>query len=140
MNFNYHGFWKLSFVCGVTFLSLNPDRNLVFDNDITHKPTVHNSGRPGETNQKTSKAVILICSNGCSGLTCEMAHFYKRLEYFLKESQNHRLVEVGRHFWRSSGLILVHMQGHDCVQMPFAFASFSKEGDFTTSQCNLHQC
>lgn len=58
-------------------MSLNPDQTLVFDNDMVHKPTVHNSGRSGKTNQKKSEVVILICSNGCSGLTFKMVHFNK---------------------------------------------------------------
>lgn len=78
MNFNSHACGSLdSFICGVTILPLNPDQTLVFDHDIVHKPIVHNSGRSGKTNQKQSDVVILICSNGCSGLTSEMIHLYK---------------------------------------------------------------
>lgn len=61
---------------GVTFLSLYPDHTLVFDNDIVHKPSKILADMEKQ-NRKKSEAVILIRSNGCSGLTFEKAHFHK---------------------------------------------------------------
>lgn len=66
-----------SFICGVTFLSLNPDQTLVFDHYIVHKSIVYNSGRSGKTHQKQSEVIILICSNECNGLISEMFYLYK---------------------------------------------------------------
>lgn len=61
------------------------------------------------------------------GLYLQWHIFIKKLEYFLKKSQNHRIGNAGRHFWRSSGPIPVYKQGRlelvvqDHVQMPLAF-------------------
>ena len=76
--------------------------------------------------------------------------FSLSLNYFIccttfvtTESQNHKMVEVGRHLWRSSCPTPLLKQGHlqavaqDHVQTAF---EYPKDGDFTAAMGKLCQC